>query len=131
FSDPTGLFEETNVFAHCPTCPNTAEFKPYIDDPNEVYVYNPETNTAALKVTPIEEVIVGNKNQEYNQTSSHYWSETLRKTSGYAFSANKMLFQPAFQTASQYGTPKPYTTTAIAFEKSLHKILRSEERRVG
>ena len=78
FSDPTGLFEETNAFAHCPTCPNTAEFKPYIDDPNEVYVYNPETNTAALKVTPIEEVIVGNKKQEYNQTSSHYWSETLK-----------------------------------------------------
>ncbi|MDH6251244.1 RHS repeat-associated protein [Chryseobacterium sp. H1D6B] len=59
FNDPTGMTGE--AFAHCPTCPNTAEFKPYIDNPNEVYVYNPETNTATLKVTPIQEVTLTGK----------------------------------------------------------------------
>lgn len=65
FSDPSGLLEEV---AHCPTCPNTPEFKPYIDDKYNVYVYNPETNTAALKVTPIEEVVVTGKKSESNTT---------------------------------------------------------------
>ena len=123
FSDPTGLFEEGgNALAHCPTCPKTDEFKPYIDDKNNVYVYNSETNTASLKVTPIEEVVVTGKKSESN-TNYHDWSQTLRKGSGYAFSANKMLFQPAFQSASQYGNPRPYTTTTLVFEKSLPKIL--------
>ncbi|WP_050009476.1 DUF6443 domain-containing protein [Flavobacterium sp. B17] len=59
FNDPTGMTGEG--FAHCPTCPNTPEFKPYIDDKNDVYVYNPETNTASLKVTPIQEVTLTGK----------------------------------------------------------------------
>ncbi|MDO5614810.1 MAG: RHS repeat-associated core domain-containing protein [Cruoricaptor ignavus] len=59
FTDPTGMIGE--AFEHCPTCPKTAEFKPYIDDSNEVYVYNPKTNTAGLKVTDIEEVTLTGK----------------------------------------------------------------------
>ena len=59
FNDPTGM--EGEGLAHCPTCPNTPEFKPYIDDKNEVYVYNPETNTASLQVTPIQEVTLTGK----------------------------------------------------------------------
>lgn len=59
FNDPTGMTGEG--VAHCPTCPNTPEFKPYIDDKNDVYVYNPETNTASLKVTPIQEVTLTGK----------------------------------------------------------------------
>lgn len=45
FSDPTGLFEQG--FETCPTCPNKPEFKPYIDDPNNEYVYDPETNSVS------------------------------------------------------------------------------------
>lgn len=85
FSDPTGLFEEGgNAIAHCPTCPKTDEFKPYIDDKENVYVYNSETNTASLKVTPIEEVVVtGQKSSSINYagvdnniSSSLWWTNT-------------------------------------------------------
>jgi RHS repeat-associated protein len=58
WADPTGLTEETNpVNATCPTCPNTPAFKPLIDDPNNEYVYDPETKTASI-VTVIEEVVI-------------------------------------------------------------------------
>ena len=120
FSDPTGLFEESNALATCPNCPNTPQFQPFIDDQNNEYFY--ESDNTVSKVGQIEEVVVTGKAKQEN-TNYHDWSQTLRKTSGYAFSANKMLFQPAFQSASQYGNPKPYTTTTIAFEKSLPKIL--------
>ncbi|SDM20472.1 RHS repeat-associated core domain-containing protein [Chryseobacterium taihuense] len=63
FSDPSGLLEEV---AHCPTCPKTDEFKPYIDDKYNVYVYDSKTNTAFLQVTPIEEVVVTGKKSESN-----------------------------------------------------------------
>ncbi|MFP3833593.1 RHS repeat-associated core domain-containing protein [Chryseobacterium sp. SIMBA_028] len=122
FSDPTGLFEKGgNALATCPTCPNTKEFQPYINDPNKVYVYNPETNPAEREIQ-IEEVVVTGKAKQQN-TNYHDWSQTLRKSSGYAFSANKILFQPAFERASQYGIPKIYTTTTLTYEKALPKIL--------
>jgi len=74
FSDPTGLFEEGgNALAHCPTCPKTDEFKPYIDDKENVYVYNSETNTASLKVTPIEEVVVGGGSKSNSNNFSWLW----------------------------------------------------------
>jgi RHS repeat-associated protein len=59
FNDPTGMTGE--AFAHCPTCPNTAEFKTYIDDKYNVYVYDSTTNTASLKVTDIQEVTLTGK----------------------------------------------------------------------
>ncbi len=59
FNDPTGMTGE--AFAHCPTCPNTAEFKPYIDDKYNVYVYDSKTNAASLKVTDIQEVTLTRK----------------------------------------------------------------------
>ena len=63
FSDPSGLseFENNNQgLALCPTCPNTPEFKPLIDDPNNTYVYDPETNTATQFIE-LEEVVVQGK----------------------------------------------------------------------
>ncbi|MBG6060372.1 hypothetical protein IWX83_000135 [Flavobacterium sp. CG_9.1] len=58
WSDPSGLFENDNQgLALCPTCPNTPAFKPLIDDPNNTYVYDPETTTAS-KVIELEEVVV-------------------------------------------------------------------------
>ncbi|MBP1163328.1 RHS repeat-associated protein [Chryseobacterium sp. PvR013] len=52
FIDPTGMIGE---LATCPTCPNTSEFKPYIDDPKNVYVYDSKTKTAE-KEMQIDEV---------------------------------------------------------------------------
>ncbi len=52
FNDPTGMEGE---LATCPTCPNTPQFQSYINDPNNVYVYEPETNTA-VKEIQIQEV---------------------------------------------------------------------------
>ena len=61
FSDPSGLLEQNNEgLALCPTCPNTPEFKPLIDDPNNTYVYDPETQTAS-KVIELDEVVVQGK----------------------------------------------------------------------
>ena len=66
FKDPTGLFEEGgNALATCPTCPNTKEFQPFINDPNNVYVYNPETNTAEKEIQ-IQEVTITGKKSESN-----------------------------------------------------------------
>lgn len=48
FSDPTGLFEQN--IETCPTCPKTPEFKPFIDDPNNEYVYDTETNTVSAVI---------------------------------------------------------------------------------
>lgn len=53
WSDPTGLFEENIEI--CPTCPNKPEFKPFIDDPNNEFVYDPETNTV-VEVIQLPEV---------------------------------------------------------------------------
>ena len=52
FIDPTGMIGELAI---CPTCPNTPEFKPFIDDPNNTYAYNSETKTAEKEIQ-IEEV---------------------------------------------------------------------------
>ena len=44
FIDPDGMQAE-----HCPTCPNTLEFKSYIDDQNKTYQYD-EVDNAAYEV---------------------------------------------------------------------------------
>ncbi len=126
FSDPTGLFEDSssNIIATCPNCPKTSTYQPFIDDPNTEYFYDSETGKVT-KVGQIEEVTVTGKKKEQQQQNIdyHYWSQFLRKTSGYAFSANKLLFQPAFERAVLYGNPQNYSTTNIVLEKSLPKIL--------
>lgn len=72
WADPTGLTEETNpVNATCPTCPNTPAFKPLIDDPNNEYVYDPETKTASI-VTVIEEVVIVGKVKP-KQSNLDWW----------------------------------------------------------
>ena len=60
WADPTGLTEETNpVQATCPTCPKTAEFQPFIDDPNNNYIYDPKDKSITVdKEIEIEEVVV-------------------------------------------------------------------------
>ncbi len=72
YTDPFGLFEERgNALATCPTCPNTKKFQPYINDPNKVYVYNPETKTAKREIQ-IQEVTVTGKKKTDNQQQSIY-----------------------------------------------------------
>jgi RHS repeat-associated protein len=55
----------------------------------------------------------------------HKTSQTLRTWSGYAFSANKFVFQPAADRAVLYGAGEAYSTTNLVFEKALPKILGS------
>ncbi len=72
YTDPFGLFEKGgNALANCPTCPNTKEFQPYINDPNKMYVYNPETNTAEREIQ-IQEVTVTGKKKTDNQQQNIY-----------------------------------------------------------
>lgn len=64
WSDPSGLFENDNQgLAICPTCPNTPAFKPLIDDPNNIYDYDPQTQTAS-KATELNEVVVQGKSKK-------------------------------------------------------------------
>ncbi len=64
WSDPSGLFENNNQgLALCPTCPKTPGFKPLIDDPNNTYVYDPESQTAS-KVIELDEVVVQGKSKK-------------------------------------------------------------------
>ncbi len=72
WGDPTGLSEKSsNGQAICPTCPNTPEFKPLINDPNNTYVYDPETKKASLL---LDEVVVSatrkNQTAQSNNDSS-------------------------------------------------------------
>ena len=46
------------MFTITPTCPNTPEFKPLIDDPINEYYYDTETKQASLV---LEEVIIEGK----------------------------------------------------------------------
>ncbi|MGC5742981.1 RHS repeat-associated core domain-containing protein [Chryseobacterium sp. NFX27] len=55
----------------------------------------------------------------------HKTSQGLRTWSGYAFSANKFVFQPAADRAALYGAGKAFSTTNLVFEKTLPKILGS------
>ncbi len=59
WKDPIGLFKQN--FETCPTCPKTPEFKPYIDDPNNEYVYDPDTKTVS-EVIQLQETTVINSN---------------------------------------------------------------------
>ncbi len=70
WTDPTGLFENTDL-AHCPTCPNIPAFQPLIDDPNNEYVYDSETNTATL-VIQLEEVTVEGSQNSSNSSPWFY-----------------------------------------------------------
>jgi RHS repeat-associated protein len=73
WADPTGLSEQNGGnFAICPTCPNTPAFKPLIDDPNNTYVYDPETQTAS-QVIQLEEVVVQGKPKA--KSASDYYGD--------------------------------------------------------
>ncbi|WP_425551458.1 RHS repeat domain-containing protein [Chryseobacterium oranimense] len=61
---------------------------------------------------------------EYD-SEMHKISQDIRKWSGYAFSANKFVFQPAADRAVLYGAGEAYSTTNLVFEKALPKILSS------
>lgn len=67
FSDPSGLFEETNILATCPTCPKTGKYQPFIDDPNNTYVYDPKTGKVEKEIQ-IQEVVLTGKKSESNTT---------------------------------------------------------------
>ncbi|REC78730.1 hypothetical protein [Chryseobacterium rhizosphaerae] len=66
-----------------------------------------------------------NLNSYEYDSEMHKTSQTLRTWSGYAFSANKFIFQPAADRAVLYGAGEAYSTTNLVFEKALPKILGS------
>ena len=43
-----------DYIAKCPSCPDTKEFRPFIDDPSRFYYYDPVTKTASLLLTAVE-----------------------------------------------------------------------------
>ncbi|WP_185097091.1 hypothetical protein [Chryseobacterium sp. IHB B 17019] len=47
----------------------------------------------------------------------HKTSQDLRKWAGYAFSANKFVFQPAADRAVLYGAGEAYSTTNLVLKK--------------
>jgi len=60
-----------------------------------------------------------------NDIDWHKTSLGFRKWSGYAYSANKFVFQPAADRAVLYGAGEAYSTTNLVFEKALPKLLSS------
>lgn len=47
-------FDQFNNNAICPTCPNTPEFQPYIDDPNNTYNYDSATGEVGIFLPEVE-----------------------------------------------------------------------------
>jgi hypothetical protein len=83
FRDPTGLLEQNSEsLEHCPTCPNTPEFKPLIDDPNNTYYYDPETNQASLI---LDEVVVTKNSSSSSSSDIIFWSNIGLGAGGTAF----------------------------------------------
>ncbi|UZT96602.1 DUF6443 domain-containing protein [Chryseobacterium fluminis] len=81
FKDPKGLFEETgDALATCPTCPNTPEFKPYIDDQNNTYVYSPETNTAEREIQIQEVAVTGKKSESGTLDYLNFFNDRIGDT---------------------------------------------------
>jgi RHS repeat-associated protein len=62
--DPTGMdafgLNGSNDIAICPTCPNTPQYQPYIDDPNNNYIYDPTSGGVSIL---LDEVVVTDKQQ--------------------------------------------------------------------
>lgn len=85
------------------------------------------TGGAAGNANTSQEMIAHmlNLNSYEYDSEMHKTSQTLRTWSGYAFSANKFVFQPAADRAVLYGAGEAYSTTNLVFEKALPKILGS------
>ncbi len=122
FNDPSGLseFENDNQGqALCPTCPNTPAFKPLIDDPNNTYVYDPETKTAT-QLIELEEVVVQGKPKSSANSSTDYHdiSMLFRKYSGYAMTVQKPL-GVAFTGGTRYASQLYSAHTSNVIYKTL------------
>jgi RHS repeat-associated protein len=73
WADPAGLLENNiEGLAYCSTCPDTPAFKPLIDDPNNEYVYDPETKTATEGIQ-LEEVVVSTTTSSQSLSDSNWW----------------------------------------------------------
>ena len=81
--DPSGLFE-SNGFETCPTCPNTPEFKPFIDDPDNEYVYDPETNSISEVVVLDEATVTGKKKKAEKDSDDANLEHTMNGLGGVA-----------------------------------------------
>ena len=142
FSDPTGLFEEGgNSLATCPTCPNTPKFEPYINDPNNVYVYNPETNTAEKEIQIQEVTVTGKKkdnntngynfprytyvdnilNNQYYDLTSLGLEQGIANTTSYLDKALRTTSTVNFTVLNEYARPA-YRTTLLGSALKTSKV---------
>ncbi|OFM84651.1 hypothetical protein HMPREF2660_08140 [Weeksella sp. HMSC059D05] len=85
--DPTGLFEQN--LETCPTCPQTPEFKPYIDDPNTTYIYDPETNTANELIVLTDAAIIGGNNNSRSALDYLRYANTAMGSYGNSLANSK------------------------------------------
>jgi RHS repeat-associated protein len=91
WNDPTGLLEQSGEnFEYCPTCPNTPEFKPLIDDPNTEYFYDPVTNQAS---EVLNEVVINAKESTESDNTSPNGLEILDFFYGFAGDYGKTILE--------------------------------------
>ncbi|NDI99427.1 hypothetical protein GWA97_10115 [Flavobacterium sp. LaA7.5] len=90
WNDPTGLLEQNSEnLEQCLTCPNTPEFKPLIDDPNNTYFYDPETKQASLS---LDEVVISTTRSNQSDSNSPNGLEILDFSYNFAGDYGKELF---------------------------------------
>jgi RHS repeat-associated protein len=111
WKDPSGLFEDD--FARCPTCPKTPKFQPYIDDPNNDYVYDADLDEAFIE---IEGITVTANNNGNNQDWSEHFNNGLNGAASAApnsfgsFYLNRSFIGPAPYQLNIHYTPKYWKT---------------------
>jgi RHS repeat-associated protein len=132
WKDPTGLFEdnidnfENNNLEKCPTCPNSPEFQPLIDDETYTYIYNPETKKASLLISEVE--VVGKKKSTSSVTSDPlFWiNSALGFTSLYVgYKANFHLQNEWWHQSKNNG--KIHNIFEQSWNKSKYKNVRTHQ----
>jgi RHS repeat-associated protein len=81
-----------HVIAICPTCPPTPEFQPYIDDPNNVYEYDPKTGTVSLVPMLAEVTVTASRTGSSNSVvvTVNYWAGVADNTGDMASAFQSM-----------------------------------------
>ena len=105
WSDPTGLLESNREnLEKCPTCPNTPEFKPLIDDPDTTYYYDPETKQASEMLDEVEV-------KATRKSDNNWWIIDSFKE------RNKNFDRPFNITLGAYGTVSTITEVWLDSER--------------
>ena len=109
------------MFTITPTCPNTPEFKPLIDDPINEYYYDTETKQASLV---LEEVIIEGKLTQVNMFKMDTPKREELKTKGSAY-AKVLVETPYFEYVPQ--TEVPVFDLVIAMKALVKRADKAKE----